>query len=283
MVTEHSLPKNKKAGFEHYVSQEGKKARCSPTVPKQGANPLGGVASITNAARRVIELTPKTEAFAQAYKKGRMGIYAVNLTESKTLTYVIIYGHTGGRIGPKEAAATNILIQIAHAEMEAQPKGPKVIAGDLNADPTNLPHLQDMVNDQGWTDLGAKANLWGGIPEEHTCLGHNAKDSTRNDYALANSHCLPLVKGLRVLHHECFLVHSVLQFKLEGSTVVTAYQAPKKPKSLYELLRNKCLEKWKEEDPTKAEDAEEQNSPEKVWMETESSVHQVFDDQLKIR
>jgi len=72
--------------------------------------------------RRIIELTPKTEAFAQAYKKGRMGIYAVNLTKSKTLTYMIIYGHTGGRIGPKEAAAAKILIKIAHAEMEAQLK-----------------------------------------------------------------------------------------------------------------------------------------------------------------
>ena len=107
------------------------------------------MASITTAARRVIELTPKTEAFAQAYKKGRVGIYAVNLTKSKTITYVIIYGHTGGRKDPKEAAATNILLQIAHAELEVQPKGPKVIAGDLNADPKNLPHLQSLVNNEG--------------------------------------------------------------------------------------------------------------------------------------
>ena len=130
-----------------------------------------------------------------------MGIYAINLTKSKVLMYVIIYGHTGGRKDPKDAAATNTLLKIAHEELETQPKGPKVIAGDLNADPKNLPHLLSLVNNEGWTDLGAKANIWGGIPEEHTCMGHNAKDSTRNDYALVNSACLPLVKGVRVLHH----------------------------------------------------------------------------------
>ena len=43
------------------------------------------------------------------------------------------------------------------------------------------------------------------------------------------------------------------------------------------------MEKWKDEDPTKAGDVEEQNIPEKVWMETKASFHQLFDDQLKIR
>ena len=146
------------------------------------------------------------------------------------------------------------------------------MAGDFNADRANLPLLKTMCQTDGWTDLGEQAQIWGGIPSEHTCLGHNAKDYTRNDYALANSHCLPLVKGVRVLHHEGFQVHSVLQFKLEGSKVVTAYQAPKKPKSLYELLRSKCLEKWKDEDPTKAGDAEEQNIPEKFgWKPKQAS------------
>ena len=107
------------------------------------------MASIATVARRVIDITPKTDAFAQAFKKGRVGIYAVNLATSETLTYVVIYGHTGARKNPKDAAATDILLQIAHAEMEAQPNGPKVIAGDLNADPKNLPHLQSLVNNEG--------------------------------------------------------------------------------------------------------------------------------------
>ena len=83
MVTEHSLPKSKRKAFENYVSKEGKVSKCSPTVPKVGMNSLGGVASITTASRRVIEITAKTDAFRQAAKRGRLGIYAVNLTKNK--------------------------------------------------------------------------------------------------------------------------------------------------------------------------------------------------------
>ena len=68
-----------------------------------------------------------------------------------------------------------------------------------------------MCQTDGWTDIGEKAQTWGGVSAEHTCLGHNAKQPTRNDYIIVNDVGLPLVKGFRVLHHEGFLVHSVLQ------------------------------------------------------------------------
>ena len=132
-----------------------------------------------------------------------------------------------------QADATNALLKTAHQELDAQPKGPKLVVGDLNADPGNLPFLQTMCQVDGWTDLGEQAQIWGGTPSEYTCLGHNAKNPTRNDYMIANPDCLPLVKGFRVLHQEGLQVHSVLQVKLEAAQVVTAYQEPKKPKSIY--------------------------------------------------
>ena len=117
----------------------------------------------------------------------------------------MLYGHTGGRKDPKQAEATNALLKIAYEELDAQPKGPKLIAGDLNADPTNLPFLQTMCQVDGWTDVGEKAQMWGGISCEHTCLGHNAKQPTRNDYIIVNEACLPLVKGFQGLAPGRFL------------------------------------------------------------------------------
>ena len=145
------------------------------------------------------------------------------------------------------------------------------------------PHLITLLAKDGWTDLGANAQIWGGVPNEHTCMGHNAKDSTRNDYAIVNDACLPMVKGVRVLHHEGFLVHGVLQFKLDASKVVTAYEAPNKPKSLYSILRDKCLEDWKQKAPQDANGIEEQDIPEQIWCETKASFHELFDKELMIR
>ena len=182
-------------------------------------------------------MKPKTEAFKKATERGRVGIVAVNLMKGKVLTYVVLYGHTGGRKDQKQADATNLLLKLSYEELDAQPKGPKLIAGDLNADPSNLPFLQTMCQTDGWTDLGDKAHMWGGTSGEHTCLGHNAKQPTRNDYMIVNETCLPMVKGFRVLHQEGFLVHSVVQIKLDAAQVVTAYEEPKKPKSIYDLLQ----------------------------------------------
>ena len=181
------------------------------------------------------------------------------------IMYAVIYGHTGGRKDPKAAIATNALIQVVHGELDAQPKGPKIMAGDLNADVPNLPFLQTMIQNDGWTDVGAQAQMWGGTPNEHTCLGHNAKETTRNDYMVVNDSCLPLVEGVRVLHQEGFLVHSVVQVKLKAAMVVTAYEEPKKPKSIYDLLRNKSWEDWKASEPQAAQGFDEEDLPEKIW------------------
>jgi hypothetical protein len=120
MLTEHSIPKSKLTKFLNYISREGKTPLCTPTVP--GGHALGGVGSITTQARRAIQVTHKTEAFRKANEKGRIGIFAVNLIRGKTLTYVVLYGHTGGRKDPKQSVVTNVLLKIAFDELDAQPK-----------------------------------------------------------------------------------------------------------------------------------------------------------------
>ena len=134
-----------------------------------------------------------------------------------------------------------------------------------------------MCQIDGWTDLGAKAHLWGGISCEHTCLGHNAKLPTRNDYIIANDHAFPLVKGFRVMHQEGFLVHSVLQVKIDAGKVVTAYEQPKKPKSIYDLLRTKSWTEWKQTLDPPQETTSPEDLPEKVWEATKEKFHQLLD------
>ena len=80
---------------------------------------LKWVGAITTQARRAIRVTANTEAFRKATDKGRVGIFAVNLTRRKTLTYVVLYGHTGGRKDLKQAEATNALLEIVFEELEA--------------------------------------------------------------------------------------------------------------------------------------------------------------------
>ena len=123
--------------------------------------------------------------------------------------------------------------------------------------------------------------MWGSKSCEHTCLGHNAKEPTRNDYFIVNESCLPLVKGFRVLHQEGFLAHSVLQIKMEAAQVVTAYEEPKKPKSIFELSRTKSWKDWKAKEPEEAKEIQEEDLPEKIWNATKEIFHNKLDEDLK--
>ena len=85
---------------------------CGPTVLASGGHALGGVGSITTAARRAIQVTPKTEANKKEAAKGSVGVYVVNMTKGKFMMYAVIHGHIGGRKDPKAASATNMLTQV---------------------------------------------------------------------------------------------------------------------------------------------------------------------------
>jgi hypothetical protein len=45
-------------------------------------------------------------------------------------------------------------------EMAEFPRGPTCLMGDINADPEDITSLQLMLDDEEWTDLGAKADRW---------------------------------------------------------------------------------------------------------------------------
>ena len=181
MLTEHSILRTKLTRFLNYVRKEGTKHYAPPRFVEGmhwGASDL----SPHKLGERYRSRPSRTHSRKQV--RSRVGMFAVNLTKGKVLTYVVLYGHTGGRKDQKQAAATNALLIIAHEELDAQPKGPKLLAGDLNADPSNLPFLQTMCQTDGWTDVGEKSHMWGGLSCEHTCLGHNAKQPTRNGFLL---------------------------------------------------------------------------------------------------
>ena len=102
--------------------------------------------------------------------------------------------------------------------------------------------------------------------------GYHATDATRNDFVVVNDVCLPIVRGVRVLHHEGFLVHSVLQFKLQASKFVTSYEAPRKPASIYSLLRKKSFEEWTQNEPKEAEGKDEEELLEMFWKVTKEHI-----------
>jgi hypothetical protein len=122
----------------------------------------------------------------------------------------------------------------------AEMKGPRMLIGDFNADLKDIGTLKDMVEGEGWADLGEAAQRWGGPACEFTCLGYNTHIPTRRDYMMVNQEALRLVRGFRVLHSEPFPVHAVLQVRLTAGEPDHTPFGKREPQSLYDALRVHC-------------------------------------------
>ena len=88
-----------------------------------------------------------------------------------------------------------------------------MITGDINADLLCVPSLRTMVEEEGWTDLGAVVSIWGKQDAEPTCQVHAGAKPTRTDFVVANQLMLPAVADFRVHRSDEFPTHAPVQVK----------------------------------------------------------------------
>ena len=91
-----------------------------------------------------------------------------------------------------------------------------LFTGDLNCSRELLPHLDLLINDLHWTDVGACAEMWGGVANENTCFFNENSIGTRNDYMIVNPQMIPYIRSFKVLHDPNFRTHRVLQLSIHA-------------------------------------------------------------------
>ena len=90
----------------------------------------------------------------------------------------VVYGWVNGRGNERNAKRTDSLFHAIRDELPFRPIGPKLIGGDINCDPSQLPSLTCLLKGLGWTDVGACASIWGGVDGQATCEAPNATVQT---------------------------------------------------------------------------------------------------------
>ena len=182
---------------------------------------------------------PITEAFQQAIVTGRAMMYACSLGKGgKLINVFVIYGFSGGWQNKGKASKTNSLIDAIRQEIDAQPKGPTAIVGDINAKVCDLRNLQDLLDDHGWQDLGSQAHIWGQPDDVYTCLTPGSLKGTRIDVALVCPMLFPAIINFRVVHDDVCPTHSTLQFQVAASNLVYDITEKVQPQDLSKLLED---------------------------------------------
>ncbi len=138
-----------------------------PTDPEH--NKLSaGVGAACREPHMLVMLEPRSENFKAAQKMGRLAAFALEFEEA-SVVFFVIYGWTGGHTDNAAAQRTDSLFEAIEEEASLLPQGPKCILGDVNADVDDLPTLEAMVDQGGWTDCGNQAHIWGGAPDQTAC------------------------------------------------------------------------------------------------------------------
>ena len=110
-------------------------------------------------------------------------------------------------------------------ERLAQGDAHVMLAGDLNAEPRDLPALWELLEVAGWADVGAQPT-WARTGTAPTCFAQGAKYGTNKDFFFVDPFLLPTVQGFKVLPELFFPVHLPLQLTLvPDQAEVTVYRA----------------------------------------------------------
>ena len=102
------------------------------------------------------------KGFAEIQTGGGADIYSICVAQSMRINLVNAYAYVNGHQNMHARGATNRLFDTIMEECDAQ-QGPSIICINLNADSMDVQTIRKAILNQGWVDLGAIAEKWGGV------------------------------------------------------------------------------------------------------------------------
>ena len=211
-VMEHSL----RPGQYHDARLKfGKNAKMDLTkLDPTHTHQTGGVGIIQKSKQQIIKPKPLNKVLQHLNGESRFGLYGIRTSSKSVLMVYVVYGVTNGDTCPKAKQTTNAIIDAILDDIKLQPKGPKVVVGDLNASVVSLPLLQECVLKGELIDIGAIASDFGGTNCECTCRANTKSRETRRDYVFANREARNIISDFKVDRTANTLTHAILKLSI---------------------------------------------------------------------
>ncbi len=133
---EHSLEKKSHARAKKEIGDEWR-AHLSELDPELEGT--GGPLAMTKGKMPILTPRPKCERLGEVNGKGRVQLYAFQISKDKTVLIYNVYGWTSAAKNKGQAQRTDDILDMIFSDVQQQPKGPVFIAGDLNGDVGSFP------------------------------------------------------------------------------------------------------------------------------------------------
>ena len=173
----------------------------------------GGVGTIYRPRLKFIRLRPVTQKLQQCIDNGRVQLVALMLPHDVLLVIANVYCWTNGHQDTTAAMRSDDLLHAIFSEFDALPEGPKMLVGDLNADPSDLPTLQTHLDAGSYLDLGAQAHIYDQPSLQPTCYPPNHIHPSRRDFVIVSGSLFPFVKAFQVHELQEIPVHASLRVR----------------------------------------------------------------------
>lgn len=154
----------------------------------------------------------KDEELAEARGKGMVERYNVDVGWEAAFTVYNIYGESGGFAA--NVATTEACLHAIRRDMEMGARQPSIVFGDFNATPHKMGPTKSWINDEQWTDLGNRADWWGGVPNRWTCHSRSQAKKSRIDGVIVDAITIASVHDFKFEKKQFFPTHCVLSFEL---------------------------------------------------------------------
>ena len=116
---EHSLEKQKRTEARQNV---GKKWKLHMSDLDEEAVGLGGVFAMVQGDLKILTPKPKSARLQELNGRGRVQLYAVQVSKKATILFYNVYGYTGAAKDKKAANRTNDILEAIFEDQEQQPK-----------------------------------------------------------------------------------------------------------------------------------------------------------------
>ena len=173
----------------------------------------GGVGALSSGRVPITKLKPITPRMKSLVNGGRVQLVGLSLPGNILLVVYNLYLWTNGHTDPAAAFRSDDMLNAVNQEFAQMAPGPRLLCGDFNCDPEDLPTLGSMLTSGAFVDLGASALFFGQVNSKPTCYPHGGSPS-RRDYVIASADLLPLITRFEVHDRDLIPVHAPITLTL---------------------------------------------------------------------
>ena len=158
-------------------------------------------------------------SFKEFFRIGRAMRVILPIGDGGVVHLFVVHGYQGAECDPEKLKLTDHLIAAVLAEARMCCCGqPVILAGDLNADPINIPPFVKGISDGGWIDLERAFALGRGVPPSSTCQFQLDEDKgSRRDFLLGCPIALAAANACYVSPDRWFILHFSVSAELSLS------------------------------------------------------------------